>query len=249
MDNNLVSIITASHNSSRFIAQTIESVLAQTYMQWEMILIDDGSTDNSSEIIRSYMHQDDRIRVIQLEKNSGPAIARNTAIENARGRYIAFLDSDDLWLPEKLEKQIAFMQQYQVDFSYSAYDLMNEEGHPKGTFFVPEKLSHDDLLKTCSIGCLTAVYDTHKIGKVMMPLFLKRQDYGLWLKILKQIPFAYGINEPLAVYRIRKNSISGAKLKAASYQWRIYREAEQMNFVRSAYYFVHYAINGIRKYK
>ncbi len=248
MKKDLVSIITANYNSEKFVAQTIESVLAQTYVDWEMIIVDDGSTDRGMDIIQFYTNQDGRIRLIQLDQNSGPAVARNKAIEEANGAYIAFLDSDDLWLPYKLERQIAFMMQYQVVFSYSAYNLIDEDCNTKGVFSVPERLSYTDLLKTNSIGCLTAIYDTRLIGKVMMPLILKRQDYGLWLKILKMTPFAYGINEPFATYRIRKNSISSNKIKAASYVWKVFREVEKINFFKSIYYFAHYAFNGFKKY-
>lgn len=245
----LVTIVTANYNAEKFIEDTINSVLAQTYPNWEMIIVDDCSTDSSIKIIEQYTKTDNRIRLIRLDKNSGPAVARNRAIEEANGRYIAFLDSDDLWLPKKLEKQLAFMESNNIAFSYSAYDLIDEEGSDLGHFSVPEKQSYKDLLKTCPIGCLTAIYDTKILGKVTMPLILKRQDYGLWLKLLKQIEYAYGLNETLAVYRIRKNSISSNKFKAAQYQWKIYRDVEKLGLFKSVYYFLHYAVNGILKYR
>lgn len=249
MQEELVTIITANYNAQQFIEETIDSVLAQSYQNWEMIIVDDCSSDLSIDIIKDYMQKDSRIKLIQLTENSGPAVARNRAIKDANGRYIAFLDSDDLWLPLKLEKQLAFMQKNNVTFSYTSYNLINDDGIALGQFNVPDKQSYNNLLKTCPIGCLTVIYDTSSLGKVSMPLILKRQDYGLWLKILKKIDYAYGIAEILAVYRVRSNSVSSNKVKAATYQWKIYREIEKMNIFKSCYYFLHYTFNGLKKYK
>ena len=245
----LVSIITPSYKSERFISQTIESVLAQTYQNWEMIIVDDVSPDDSNEVIEEYCKKDSRIKLIKLEKNSGPAVARNRAIEEAQGRYIAFLDADDLWMPEKLEKQLAFMTEHDLAFTYSSYDLMDEDGNDLGSFVTKASISYEGMLKTCSVGCLTAIYDTEKLGKVYMPLIRKRQDYGLWLKILKEIKTTKGMLEPLATYRILKNSVSSNKIKAAQYQWKIYREVEKLNLFHSVYYFAQYAYHGVMKYK
>lgn len=244
-----VTIIMPSYNSENFIIESIESVLAQTYSNWELIIVDDCSPDDSNKIIAKYIDSDSRIKLIKLQKNSGPAIARNMAIETANGRYIAFLDSDDVWLPNKLEKQIKFMQDNDLAFTYSSYKLVGEDNEDLGLFITKDKISYFDMLKTCSVGCLTAIYDTEKIGKQYMPLILKRQDYGLWLKILKLIGETRGILEPLATYRIRKNSVSSNKVKAAKYQWKIYREIEKLSFLKSLYYFAFYAYNGIIKYK
>ena len=247
--NNLVSIITPSYNSARFISLTIESVLAQTYENWEMIIVDDCSPDNSNEIIKKYCKKDNRIKLIKLEKNVGPAVARNIAIKEAKGKFISFLDADDLWLPEKLEVQIKFMKTHDLVFMYSAYKVIDEDGNDLGIFVPPEEVTYYSILKTNPIGCLTAIYDAEKLGKVYMPDILKSQeDYAAWLKILKQIKKTKGIKEPLAIYRIRKNSVSSNKLKAAKYQWKIYREVEKLDLIRSIYYFLHYAWNGLRKY-
>jgi len=248
-DKNMVSIITPSYNSEKFISQTIESVLAQIYQNWEMIIVDDCSPDNSNQIIEKFIKTDRRIKLIKLENNSGPAVARNTAIKEAKGRYIAFLDADDLWLPNKLEKQINFMNKNNLSFTYSAYTLVDEEDNDLGVFIPREELSYEDILKTNDIGCLTAIYDTEKLGKVYMPNVLKRQDYGLWLRILKKIEKTKGILEPLAIYRVRKNSVSSNKLKAAKHQWKIYRKVEKLSIFKSSYYFLHYAYNGLFKYK
>ena len=249
MNTELVSIITPSYNSAKFISETIESVLAQSYKNWEMIIVDDLSSDNSTDLIEKYTLTDPRIKLIRLKINSGPAIARNTAIELARGRYIAFLDADDLWLSKKLEKQLQFMHEQSLAFSYSSYHLIDEEGNELGKFITKNSISYNSMLNTCSIGCLTAIYDTNKLGKILMPNIRKRQDYGLWLKILKEIKETKGILEPLATYRIVKNSVSSNKLKAATYQWKIYRDVENLNLLRSTYHFIHYFINGIMKYK
>jgi len=244
----LVSIITPSYNSDKFISKTIESVINQTYDNWEMIIVDDCSPDNSNEIIEEYIKQDNRIKLIKLDKNSGPAVARNTAIKKAKGRYIAFLDADDLWLPDKLEKQLNFMNTNNLEFTYSAYKLIDENDNDLGVFSPPALANYNSLLKTNFIGCLTAIYDTKKIGKMYMPNILKRQDYGLWLKILKEIKTTKGIIEPLAMYRIRKNSVSSNKLKAAMYQWKIYRDVEDIGFFKSLYYFANYIYFGLKKY-
>jgi len=244
---NLVSIITPCHNSSEFVAQTIDSVLAQTYENWEMILVDDGSTDNTVQIIEEYMKKDSRIRLIKLEKNCEPAVARNRAIEEARGRYIAFLDSDDIWLPEKLEKQLTFMRKNCIDVCYSSYYIIDERGLEKGLFITKEKATYRDLLKTCYIGNLTAIYDAGKLGKQYME-DVGHQDYTLWLKILKSGATARGILEPLAKYRLRSRSISSNKIKAARWQWYIYRRIENLSLHRSIYYFVHYTYNGSIKH-
>ena len=246
--NDLVSVITPSYNSEKFISKTIESVINQTYKNWEMIIVDDCSTDKSNKIIENYIKKDNRIKFLKLEKNMGPAVARNTAIREAKGRYIAFLDSDDIWLPEKLEKQLEFMNKNDLAFTYSSYYLINEEEKHLGVFNTIPEITYESMLRTCSVGCLTAIYDTHKLGKMYMPNILKRQDYGLWLKILKLIGKTKGILEPLAIYRIRKNSVSSNKLKVSIYQWRVYRDIEKIGFFKSIYYFAHYVRNGLKKY-
>lgn len=246
----LVSIITANYNCEKFIDDTVNSVLSQTYKNWEMIIVDDVSTDKSIEIIQKYVEKDRRIKLIQLEENSGAAVARNRAIEEASGRFIAFLDSDDLWTSNKLEKQLNFMIENKYAFTYTNYDLIDENNIRYGkTFKAQKKATYASLLKTCTIGCLTAIYDTKKIGKIYMPLIRRRQDYGLWLRILKVVPKAYCLQESLAIYRRRQNSISSNKKKAALFQWKIYRDVEKLNIFSSSYYFVHYAINGFKKYK
>lgn len=240
-----ISVVTPSFNCSEFCCATIGSILDQSLSDWELIIVDDCSTDDSVEIIQSFVEQDSRIRLIQLSENSGAAVARNTAIEAAQGRYIAFLDSDDLWLPDKLETQLQFMQDKDIAFSYSAYEKVDEQGNALGLMGVPNKVNYDQLLKCCFIGCLTVIYDTHKLGKIYMPLIRKRQDFGLWLRLLKKVDYAYGIQQPLAQYRVRSGSISSNKSNAAAYTWRLYRDVEQLNLLKASYCFAHYAVRGV----
>jgi teichuronic acid biosynthesis glycosyltransferase TuaG len=242
-----VSVITPLYNAEKYIGTTIESVLNQTYSNWEMIIVDDGSADKGLEIAEKFARIEERIKIISGNKNMGAAKARNKAIEAATGRFIAFLDSDDLWLPQKLENQISFMLSNDYAFTYTAYRKISEDGKKGGIIHAPEKLSYHDILKTCSIGCLTVIYDTQKLGKMLMPDILKRQDFGLWLSILKKIPYAYGLNITLAEYRVRTDSISGNKWNAAKYQWKVYREIENLGIIQSAFYFTNYFFHGLVK--
>lgn len=244
-----ITIITPSYNSSEFISETIKSVLLQSFSSWEMIIVDDCSSDNSVEVIESFVARDSRIKLIQLAENLGAAVARNKAIEAAQGRYVAFLDSDDRWLPCKLEKQLAFMQKNNYPFTYAAYEKVNENGEVFGYVGVPDRVRYNGLLKMCSIGCLTAIYDTEYFGKVYMPVIRKRQDLGLWLKLLKKTEYAYGFQEPLGQYCVRPNSISANKASAAKYTWRLYREVEKLNLINASYFFSHYAVRGLLRAK
>ncbi|MHA6964796.1 glycosyltransferase family 2 protein [Zobellella denitrificans] len=243
------SIVTPVHNGALFLSKAIDSVLMQTISDWEMLLVDDCSSDNSVEIINAYVNKDSRIKLIQLHENSGSAVARNAAIEKANGRFIAFLDADDIWFPNKLEKQSAFMLDNKVYFSFSEYEKIDEFGNVFGDVGVPEKITYHHLLKTCYIGCLTAMYDTYYFGKVYMPEVRKRQDFSLWLKLLKQVDYAWGIKESLAQYRVHSSSISANKLNASKYTWQVYRNVEKLPLLQSIYYFSHYAVRGVlRKY-
>lgn len=245
----LVSIITPLYNCSDYLEQTIQSVISQTYGNWEMIMVDDCSTDNSLEIAQKYAAEDSRINVLQLEKNSGAAVARNKAIEAATGRFIAFLDSDDLWMPNKLEKQVQFMLDQNIAFSFSAYEKIDEKGVPFDIVSVPEKINYKQLLKTNVIGCLTAMYDVEKLGKVYMPVNTKREDFATWLAILKRVDYAYGMPDVLAQYRVYASQSSAKKTKMAKENWRLYRDIEQLGMFKSAYYFSHYAIRGVLRTK
>jgi teichuronic acid biosynthesis glycosyltransferase TuaG len=244
-----VSIITPAYNSEKFISHTIESVLAQTYQNWEMIIVDDKSNDKTIEIVQQYQKRDERIKLFQLPKNSGTGVARNTAIEKAQGRYLAFLDSDDQWFPNKLEKQLAFMQEKDIAFSYTAYVKMTEDGNMTDSIVhVPEKTNYEELLKHCVVGCLTVMLDKAKVGEVRMMNRRLRQDYVLWLTLAKKGFTPYGLQEVLAKYRVVSSSISSNKLKAAKQQWKVYREVEGLNIGKSIWYFLHYMFLATRKY-
>lgn len=244
----LVSIITPSYNSERFISATIESVLAQTYQNWEMIIADDCSTDRTLAIVEQYARADQRIKHINLGKNSGPAIARNSAIEQASGRYLAFLDDDDIWLPEKLEKQVQFMQDHQIAFSFTKYAQMTEDGTVMNTrLAIPDDVNYEQLLKHNVIGCLTVMLDTSMIGPVRMVNLRSRQDFVTWLALCKQGYTAYGLQEILAQYRIVSTSVSSNKFKMAKQMWKVYRQIEQLSLPKSMWCFLHYAYFSIRK--
>lgn len=223
-DYGLVSIITPSYNSAQFISSTIEAILAQTYQHWELLITDDCSTDNSVEIIRKYVEKDNRIKLFQLEKNSGGGVSRNHSIKEAKGRFIAFCDSDDLWTPDKLEKQIPFMVENDAAFSYGSYMLCDEAGKEIGINICLKKLTYNKILLDNFVGCLSAVYDTEKIGKVYMPTIRKRQDWGLWISVLKKCKVGYGVKQPIGYYRIRANSVSSNKWILIRYHAMLYQQ-------------------------
>lgn len=209
----LISIITPCYNCEQYIAETIESVLAQTYTNWEMLITDDCSNDQSPEILNSYAQRDKRINIIRHEQNWGAAKARNSAIELSQGEYIAFLDSDDLWTPQKLEKQLSFMQKECCDFSFTRYEHIDETGTPLGkTAKVINKLTYRQMMFHDFVGCLTVMYKQNLNNKIYSPDLRNCNDYALFLKILKHTKNAMGYNENLAKYRIVKNSLSRNKM-------------------------------------
>lgn len=230
----LVSIITPSFNSELFIAETITSVQNQTYPNWEMIIVDDCSTDATVTIIEQFAQNDARIRLITLGENSGAGIARNTAISKAKGRYIAFLDSDDLWQPEKLAKQILYMVNHNVPFTFSFYDCVDEQGNSlKKRVQAPQPLTYRQLFFCNFVGNLTGIYDTHFFGKIPISSIRKRQDWMVWLTILKKIKTAQPVPESLALYRIRKDSVSSAKINLLQHNYTVYRKFHQFNVLLS----------------
>jgi glycosyltransferase involved in cell wall biosynthesis len=245
----LVSIITASYNAEKFIAETIASVQSQTYQNWEMLITDDASTDNTCKIIDSIAQKDARIKLFKLNKNSGPAVARNNSIEKATGRFHAFLDADDVWFNFHLKDCVKFALDNNHAFVFASYKRNDDQLQPlHSDFVVPEKVDYFDILKTNSISCLTALVDTQKLGKKYMPLVYKRQDMGLWLKYLKVCRNAYGIKKPHAIYRIRKQSLSRKKTELISHQWQFYRKVENLNIFQSFYYLICWMYFGYFKY-
>ncbi|TDL77885.1 glycosyltransferase family 2 protein [Peribacillus frigoritolerans] len=246
----LVSIITPSYNASKYIRETIQSVKNQTYSHFEMIIVDDCSKDETRDIIRSEMENDKRIRLIELADNSGPAAARNYAINLANGDYLAFLDSDDLWHPDKLKKQVQFMEDGGFAFSYTNYRMMNENGEKTDAVVnVPAKTSYEGLLKNTMIATLTVMIDKRKTGAVQMDLYRDcSEDYGLWLSILANGIEAHGLREELAFYRKCENSLSSNKLKSAVKTWNTYRKIRNINRFSAMWYFANYSINAFKKH-
>ncbi|AYZ73036.1 glycosyltransferase family 2 protein [Fusobacterium necrophorum] len=251
MIKDLVSIITPTYNSDTYISETIDSVINQTYKYWEMIIIDDNSSDNTGIIVKKYTEKYNNIRYILLQRNQGPAIARNIGIESAKGQYIAFLDSDDLWKPNKLKEQINFMKEHNCALSFSQYEEIDSEGNKLNILIkTPKyKISYHDYLVTTPIGCLTAMYDTEKLGKIYLPLLRNREDTALWLKILKKGIYAYPIQKNLAYYRIHSNSITSNKLKLFKYQWDLYFNIEKLGYIKSIFYIFSITIVKILKLK
>lgn len=245
----LVSIIMPNYNGAAYLDKTIQSVLSQTYTNWELIFVDDCSTDNSLEIVKTF--QDERIRVFKNKSNSGAAASRNYALREAKGKWIAFLDSDDIWEIEKLAKQIAFMVNNSYSFSFTDYIVIDKDDNIL-TLYKPKKDSCDykDILKHCCIGCSTVIYDKATLGVVLMPeTAIKREDFACWLAILKTGEKAYCLHESLTRYKVHTDSVSSKKTKMIKYQWNVYRKVEGLSFVKAGYYMVHWAIRGVLKYR
>lgn len=235
------------YNCQNFIQESIESVLQQTYQNFELIIVDDGSIDRSYSIAKQLSEEDKRIKLYALKKNKGVAYARNYATRLAKGELIAFLDCDDLWMPEKLEKQVSFMQEKNILFSYTSYMIVDKDRVSVGEYSAPPMVTYIDMLRTSSIGTLTMIYNAKKLGKYYFEN-QGHEDYILKLQILKHINYAKGLIEPLAKYRILDSSLSRNKIKAALWQWRIYRRYEKFSLWRSFYYFIQYIYFGFKKY-
>ncbi|MDE6952375.1 MAG: glycosyltransferase [Erysipelotrichales bacterium] len=234
----LVSIVTPCYNSENYIFETIESVINQTYSNWEMIIVDDISIDNSIEIIKKYCEKDSRIKYYILEEKGGASLARNKAIRESKGKYIAFLDSDDLWKEEKLEKQVKFMEENNYDFTYHNYELINENSKKINRMRIaPQSITYKRALIGCSIGCLTAMYNCESIGKVQIKRLDKRNDDALWFKILEKAKIGYLLEDNIAYYRIGNNSISsGSKVKLLKYHYMLYRNAQEFSILKSLFF-------------
>lgn len=238
MCNPLVSIIMPTYNCAKFISKSIESVINQTMKDWELWIVDDKSTDNTIDVISKYLDKYPNIHYHSMDVNGGPGLARTAGIKRAKGKYVAFLDSDDLWLPEKLEKQVKFMENNNIYFSCTAYRQMDEDGNDlKVVLIPPDKTDYSKCIRLSNpIGNLTVMYNQDKLGKLSVPLIKKSEDFALWLQILKKVDYCYGMNEVLSVYRLgRKGSVSSNKLKVAKYHWKLYHEIEGHNIFRSFY--------------
>lgn len=231
-DFGLVSIVTPTYNCGRYISETIESVLAQTYQNWEMLIVDDCSTDNTKEVVESFT--DPRIHYFCLDRNSGAALARNRALSIAKGRWIAFLDSDDLWRPEKLVRQIGFMVENGYSFSYHEYEEIDEDGKPLGIQVSGKKhVSKFDMFACCWPGCLTVMYDSNVMGLIQIEDVKKNNDTALWLKAIKKSR-CHLLKENLALYRRRKGSITPPDIKTKiKWHYTLFRTAEKMSPILS----------------
>jgi len=256
----LVSVIMPAKDTGKYIAAAIESVIAQDYPWWELLVVDDQSRDGTAEIVKGYAAGDSRIRYLPLSAGgpTGASAARNHATRKSRGRYIAFLDSDDIWYPNKLSIQLGALKSHKAALCYSGYKKMSEDGTVgKRAVQVPASTCYKELLKSNVIGCLTAIYDTTAAGKALLPEVTSKslhyfEDYAMWLRIARGLndrrKMFVGIQEPLAIYRLRSGSISYRKWRAARYTWRVYRHIERLPLHAAIYYFCHYAVQGLRKY-
>lgn len=237
MTEGLVSVVMPAYNCGSFLPETVASVQRQTYQNWELWIVDDCSSDDTRQVVQRLSEGDSRIHYECLPTNSGPAVARNRAMELAQGEFIAFLDSDDLWLPEKLEKQLRFMRENGYPFVCCAYEQIDEDGKPLGkTLRALPKTDYHRLLLDCPVGNSTVLYSVKALGKFTVPNIRKRNDDALWLKMLRQTPYIYGQAEVLAQYRIRSGSVSSNKLELVKYHWQLYRQIEGLSIFTSAFH-------------
>lgn len=235
----LVSVITPTYNRELFIVECIESVLAQTYENWEMVITDDCSTDGTVEVIRKYADTDSRIRLYVLASNSGAGAARNNSIKEAKGRYIAFLDSDDSWRPDKLEKQVSYMEKMDCAISYTSYMVVGKGNVRPRIVVAPYSQTYFNNICEDRFCFSTTIYDTEKVGKIYMPLIRNREDWGLILSVLRLCKRGYGMKEPLTYYRVGHAALSNDSLwKLVRYNIMVYKAALGWNIVKSAICFI-----------
>jgi len=247
--NKKISIITPIYNAEDFLEETLQSILDQTYTNWESILINDNSTDRSLEIANKFVALDSRFKIINKTEGEGAAKARNSGIEVAEGRFIAFLDSDDIWENDKLKKQVNYMLANKVGFTYTNYSQFGETLKSDVTINAPKKVNYSQLIKTNYIGCLTVVYDALEHGKFYFPLTKKRHDFALWLTMLKKFDYAYNIGESLARYRVHGNSLSSNKKDAFQSYFYILHNIEKVNKFIAFYYTARFSFISIIKKK
>ena len=246
----LVSIITPVYNCEKLLSKTIESVINQTYKNWEMILVDDCSSDRSAEIIKKYYNMDERIKYIKLAENSGAAIARNTALEKSSGRFIAYLDSDDLWKNNKLEKQVDYMLENNYAFTCTDYEKIDEKGNNLNKIIkIPSKVNYNLFLRNTIIQTVGVMVDISITGKklLIMPNIRRRQDAATWAQLLKAGYDCYEVPENLSFYRVVPNSLSSNKFKAIKMNWHWYRKIEKLPLWKACYCFIGYAFNAVKK--
>ena len=248
MNSDLVSVITPAYRCAGVVGDTIRSVLGQTHPHWEMLIVEDCSPDNTRDVLREWTKVDPRVRLIEQPKNGGPAMARNAALERAKGRWIAFLDSDDLWLPQKLERSIAFAESYQAPLVFTGFRRIPADGGEEGRYIgVPRTLSYRQLLGNTAIATSTVMLDRHIVGEVRMRKTYY-DDFDCWLQLLKPGRTAYGLDEDLMRYRVMGESVSRNKRNSATKVWHAYRDLEQLSLPASCWYFTNYAVRGLLKY-
>lgn len=250
MNDELISIITPVYNCEKLIKKTIQCVIEQTYKNWEMILVDDCSTDGSADIIKNIMKKEKRIKYYKLEKNSGAAVARNKALAISQGRFIAYLDSDDLWKKEKLEKQRKFMLDNEIGFCCTDYEKIKEDGTSLNKIIkIPRRVNYNLYLRNTIIQTVGVMIDTKITGKnlLIMPNIRRRQDAATWCQLLKNGFDCYELPENLSYYRVVNNSLSSNKLKAVKGTWFLYRKIEKLSVAKSIICFIGYAFNAIKK--
>ena len=243
----LVSIITPCYNSEKYIKETYDSIKNQSYQNWEWIIIDDCSSDNSVNIVKNI--SDNRIKLVLNKSNSGAAVSRNKGLELAHGRYITFIDSDDLWLPTFLKTSIDYLKENQEELVYATYKRVDEKLNPLLNDFIAEdQIDYNRILFNCPIPMLTSVYDSKRIGKIRFPDVELREDHAMWIELLKKVKFARAIKEPLGIYRMRENSVSRNKLFIAKKQYSLYRNYLKLSIFKSMYYTFNWGVNGLKKY-
>lgn len=250
MKEKLVSVIMPTYNCEKFIGNTIETVINQTYKNWELIIVDDCSKDDTKAVVDRYKSNNDKIQYYRFDTNKGAAIARTKAMELANGNYMAFLDSDDLWKKDKLERQIKFMEENNYNFTCTSYEQIDEEGKKLNKVIkVKNKVDYNRVLLDCPVGNSTVIYNVDKLGKFTVPNIRKRNDDALWLQILKKEKYIYGINDILMEYRIRQNSISSNKLDLIKYHWHLYREIEHLSIFRSMFHICWWGVIKVLRIK
>lgn len=245
----LVSIVMPAYNCEKYVVEAINSILAQTYRNWELLVLDDGSKDNTLRIIEEFSQNDSRIKALPNGKNLGVSATRNIGIELASGEWIAFLDSDDMWKPEKLEKQFEIVEKEAAEFLFTGSSYINEEGEPyKGIFEVPEKITYKKLRNQNVISCSSVLVKKKYFENIKMEKDEMHEDYAVWLRILKLGVIAFGVNEPLLIYRISRNSKSGNKMKTVKMTYKVFRFVG-INPIGSAYFMIRHVIASVGKYK
>lgn len=245
--NHLVSVITPAYNSAEYVEECIESVLNQTYQNWEMLIVNDKSTDNTQSILELYTKRDPRIKLLNQKKNTGAAAARNKALELSKGRFVAFLDSDDAWKPKKLERQLQFMHENKYGFTFTSYEIMNHKSLEKKKIFrVPEKINYNQYLRNTIIGNLTVIMDKEILGNIRVEVGYL-EDVLTWMKYLRQGHIAYGLDENLALYRVTEKSVSSNKFKNAKRYFWCLREKQNLSLIKSVYCQIGYMFNAIKK--